>query len=61
MAMMFWLIIQSALIFAASLMILLGFIVTKEHPRWLGWLLLGVSWVPLYFWWESGSLSFLRH
>lgn len=61
MALMLWLLIQSALVFAASLLILLGFTVTKDRPRWLGWLLLTAAWVPCYFWWQSGHLPFLRH
>lgn len=61
MAAMFWLIIQAVLVFAASLVTLLGLFVAKERPRWLGWLLLGAAWVPVYFWWKSGSLPFLRH
>lgn len=61
MALMFWLVIQAALVFTASLLVLLGFIVTKERPRWLGWLLLTAAWVPAYFWWRSGSLPFFRH
>ncbi|WP_395740037.1 hypothetical protein [Prosthecobacter sp.] len=61
MAMMLWLIIQAGLIFAASLLVLLGFTATKERPRWLGWLLLSAARVPVYFWWQSGNLPFFHH
>lgn len=61
MALMLWLIIQAALVFGASLLILLGFIVAKERPHWLGWLLLAATWVPAYFWWRSGHLPFYSH
>ncbi|WP_395753122.1 hypothetical protein [Prosthecobacter sp.] len=61
MAMALWLLVQAALVFTASLLIVVGFIVTKGRSRWMGWPLLIAAWVPVYFWWQSGNLPFFRH